>query len=63
MTDRELLELLAKNLEQMQSQLNENTEITKTILHRQDETDAKIDSLLTEIASKNKNNPLPNLIF
>ena len=54
MTDRELLELLVKKLEQMQLQLNENTEITKAILHRQDETDAKIDSLSTEIASKNK---------
>ena len=52
MPDREILELLVKNMEQMNSkieqmdaQLNENTQLTKAILHRQEETDAKLDNL------------------
>lgn len=52
MSDREILELLVKNMEQMNSkieqmdtQINENTQLTKAILHRQEETDAKLDNL------------------
>lgn len=33
------------NIESMKSQLDENTQLTKAVLHRQEETDAKLENL------------------
>ncbi|SOB93768.1 hypothetical protein SAMN05880501_101696 [Ureibacillus xyleni] len=36
-------------MSQVNAQLDENTQITKAILHRQDETDAKLDQLAMDV--------------
>lgn len=59
MTDRELLELLLtkvtsidNDVSTIKGQLDETNQITKALLHRTEEIDAKFDGLLHNTASK-----------
>lgn len=52
MTDRELLELIVKDISEVKSKLKENTDIIKALIHRTEELDAKYDDLLHTTATK-----------
>lgn len=43
------IQVVKKDLCQMKSQLHENTELTKAIHHRQEETDAKVKNLAMDV--------------
>lgn len=49
MTDHQLLEAMFEEIKNINSQLEENTQITKAFHYRQDETDAKIDTIAIDI--------------
>ncbi len=52
MTDRELLESIVKDMSEVKSKLKENTDLTKALMHRTEELDAKYDVLLYTTATK-----------
>lgn len=46
---QEALKPIKEELKTIKTQLDENTQITKSILHRQNETDAKMDSISIDV--------------
>lgn len=52
MTDRELLESIVKDMSEVKSELKENTDLIKALMHRTEELDAKYDVLLYTTATK-----------
>jgi len=51
-TDRELLESIVKDMSEVKSELKENTDLIKALMHRTEELDAKYDVLLYTTATK-----------